>query len=405
MYTFTSKLEKTEYDKFIENYPMASFMQEYNWANIKDNWGHIHCGLYKDKKLVGVCLVLIKRMFKNIKLFYIPRGYLIDFTNFEDLKEMTMNIKKLAKQNKAYVVKIDPNFCISDNSFKNVEVEHNYSKDYEIKNKNLIKLGYKNLGINKEMTKSFQPQYNIFAPICDSNSKILTSNEVLKTYGRIKSYIGNYHEKRGISFEITDDINKLDDFVKLLKETEKKQNINLRNKEYFLKIMKNFKNRAYLVFGKIDLNKYLEFLNLSETNGEEITKVKELIDKNGKFMIISTALILLPKNKKGIRTSEYLYAGNSLELTNLHASVGLVFEIIKFSIENNCEYCNLGGVDGNLKDHLTTFKQRFNGRIMEFAGEYDLPISGIYYPVKLLYPILIKTYKLIKRKSNNKKTD
>ena len=66
MYTFTSDLKKEEYDKFIENYPMASFMQEYNWANVKDNWNSFHCGLYKDEKLVGVCLILVKKVFKNI---------------------------------------------------------------------------------------------------------------------------------------------------------------------------------------------------------------------------------------------------------------------------------------------------------------------------------------------------
>ena len=31
MYTFSTCLNKKEYDKFIENYSMASFMQEYNW--------------------------------------------------------------------------------------------------------------------------------------------------------------------------------------------------------------------------------------------------------------------------------------------------------------------------------------------------------------------------------------
>jgi len=396
MYTFTSNLNKKEYNEFVENYSMASFMQEYEWANVKNNWESFHCGLYKDKKLVAVCLILVKKVFKNIKLFYVPRGYLIDFTNFNHLKEMTLNIKELAKKSGAYAVKIDPNFCISDNSFKEEIVEHNYSKDYKLKHNNLIKLGYKHTGINKEISKNLQPQYNIFAPMCDSDSNILTSDDILKKYGRIKSYIGNYHEKRGISFEITNDINRVDDFVNLLKQTEKKQNINLRNKDYFTNIMKNFKNQAYLVFGSIDLNKYLSFLK-DNNNTESIKEVEELIKENGNTMNLSTALILLPKNKKGIRTSEYLYAGNSLSLTKLHVSVGLVFEIIKFSIDNNCHYCNLGGVDGNLNDHLTTFKQRFNGRIMEFAGEYDLPTSWLYTPIRIFYPILLKIYKKIKR--------
>ena len=398
MYKFTSNLDKKEYNKFVSNYSMASFMQEYNWANIKDNWGHYHCGLYRDDKLVGVCLILIKKIIKNLNMFYIPRGYLIDFNNYEDLKEMTNNIKKLAKNNNAYMVKIDPNFCISDESFKNEEVEHNYSEDYEIKNNNLIKLGFKNTGLHKEFSKNLQPQFNVFAPICDKNSNILTEENILKTYkSKFKYYLGTFHKKRGVFFEISNNEKDLDKFIELLRMTEKKQNINLRSKEYFKKILDNFKDRVYLFFGNIDLNRYLNFLNENNGKEEEIKEVKLLIKEHGNIMTLSTGLLLLPNNKKGIRTSEYLYAGNSTLLNKLNISAGLVFEMIKFSMDNNCHYCNLGGVDGNLNDHLTIFKQKFNGRIMIFSGEYDLPTSIIYYPIKLFYPLLLKIYRKIKR--------
>lgn len=398
MYTFTSNLDKKEYDKFVLEYSMASFMQEYNWSNIKDNWGSFHCGLYKDNKLVGVCLILIKKIFKNLKIFYIPRGYLIDFTNFEDVKTMTEYIKKLAKENKAYMVKIDPNFCISEKSFKDENIENNYSEDYNIKNDNLIKLGYKNTGIHKEIGKNLQPQYNIFAPLCDIDNKILSIEEILKTYkSKFKYYLGDFHSKRGVYFEISNKKEDLDKFIELIRITEKKQNISLRNKEYFSKILDNYKDRAYIFFGSINLKKYLLFLESNNGKEEEINEVNELIKKNGNVLTLSTGLLLLPYNKKGIRTSEYLYAGNSLLLNKLNVSAGLVFEMIKFSIKNNCHYCNLGGVSGYLNDNLTTFKQKFNGRIMEFSGEYDLPISWIYKPIKLFYPILIKIYKLIRK--------
>lgn len=398
MYTFTSDLKKQEYDEFVKNYSMASFMQEYNWSKIKNNWKSFHCGLYKNKKLIGVCLILVKNIFKNLNIFYIPRGYLIDFTNYEDLEAMTINIKKLAKENKAYAVKIDPNFCIKQYSFKGDKIAENYSIDYEIKNNNLLKLGYKNTGIHKEIGKNLQPQYNMFAPLCDYNSKILTEEEILKTYkSKFKYYIGSFHEKRGIYFEITNNMDRVKDLVDLLKQTEIKQNISLRNEEYFRKIMENYKDTAYLVFGHIDLNKYIEFLKNNNSKEEEIAEAKNLLKQNGKNMILSASLIILPANKSGIRSSEYLYAGNSLNLTKLNVSAGLIFEIIKFSIENNCHYCNLGGIDGNFNDHLTIFKQKFNGQVLIFAGEYDLPISKIYYPIKFFYPLLLKLYKKIKR--------
>lgn len=398
MYTFTNNLNKKEYDEFVSNYSMANFMQEYNWANIKDNWGHFHCGLYKNNKLVGVCLVLIKKIIKNINMFYIPRGYLINFNNFEDLKEMTKNIKELAKKNNAYMVKIDPNFCIKETSFKCEDIENNYSKDFELKNSNLLKLGYKNTGIHKEFSKNLQPQYNVFAPICNKNSIILDEEDVLKTYkSKFKYYLGDFHSKRGISFEISNDIKDLDRFIFLLRLTEKKQNINLRNKEYFEKILNNFNDRAYMFFGNIDLSIYLDFLLKNNGKEDEIQEIKKLIEEKGNIITLSTGLLLLPDNKKGIRTSEYLYAGNNFLLNKLNVSAGLVFEMIKFSMKHKCHYCNLGGVDGNLNDHLTIFKQKFNGRIMLFSGEYDLPTSLIYYPIKLFYPILLKIYRKIKR--------
>ena len=399
MYTFNDNISKEEYDTFIANYSMAPFYQEYNWCNVKKEWNNFHVGLYKDNKLIAVALILMKKIFGRINIFYVPRGYLIDFTNYEDLREMTINIKKLAKKYHAYEVKIDPNFCVSDDSLKDVECEHNYSTNYDLKHSNLVKLGYKWTGLNKEIGKNLQPQYNIFAPMCDINSNILTDKDVLASYkSKFRYYLGDFHKKRGISFEITNDISKIDNFVDMIKDTEKKQNINLRNKDYFVNLMNNYKDSSYLVFGKIDLDLYLEFLNSNNGKEQDIEDAKRLKDEYGNEMILSSALIIMPSNKLGIRTSEYLYAGNSSYLTNLNVSQGVVFEIIRFSIENNCHYCNLGGVDGNLNDHLTTFKRKFNGRLMVFAGEYDLPVSKLYYPIKVFYPLLVKLYRKKRKK-------
>lgn len=396
MYRFTSELPKEEYDNFILNYSMAPLTQTYNWANIKSNWRHFHCGLYKDDTLVGVCLILVKKMIKGLNMFFVPRGYLIDFTNYEDLEEMTKNIKELAKKTHAYVVKIDPNFCKRQYSFKGDEINTNYDKDYQVKHNNLLKLGYKSLGPQKEMGKSMEPNYNMLAPICDNSNKVLTLEELLSTYkSKFKYYIGSFHEKRGITFEITSDINKVGILVSLLKETEEKQNISLRNEEYFVNLMKNYPT-ARLVFGTINLPKYLKFLEENNGKSIEIEEVKDLLKTHEENMVLSASIMFLPSNKEGIRTSEYLYAGNSLSLTKIRVSTGVVFEIIKFSLENNCHYCNLGGIDGNLNDHLTSFKEKFNGEVLEFAGEYDLPIKWIYYPIKVMYPILLKIYKIIR---------
>ena len=95
MYRFTSELPKEEYDNFILNYSMAPLTQTYNWANIKSNWRHFHCGLYKDDTLVGVCLILVKKMIKGLNMFFVPR---IEFFHLFPPLYFRFLIGKIARQ-------------------------------------------------------------------------------------------------------------------------------------------------------------------------------------------------------------------------------------------------------------------------------------------------------------------
>lgn len=392
-YTFKENINPKEYQDFIQNFDTLSFMQEPEWGNVKNNWNSILCGVYKNDKLVAGCQLLIRNVFRNISFIYVPRGYVLDFTNLELLSFLTDQLRKIAKREHAYLIKIDPNLCVSETLFKDPKIEfsHFYSNNYHESHKNLLSLGYQHTGFSKEMHHTFQPRYQMAAPLIDETGKPLSKEELLKSYkSKFRYYLGSYHEKRGVFFERSNNIKDLTEFVKMLKHTEETQGIVLRDEAYFKRILEEFKNRAYLIFGKVDLTKYLDFLKQNNGKEEEIKEVKELIKTNGNIMTLSSALLLLPGNKK-IRTSEYLYAGNYLILPKLSVSAGVCFEALCISLENNCQYCNLGGVDGNLKDPLSVFKSKYNAVVFEFAGEYDLIISKFwYYAAKIGYPILKK---------------
>ena len=399
MYRFETNIDINEYNNFVKEYEFANFMQEKAWANVKSNFDNILCAVYDNDSIVGGCSILIRKLAKGINLFYIPRGYLLDFKNIELLNFMTDNIKKLAKKYKAYVVKIDPNFCVSEKLFKNQDKKFNlYSTDYEIKHNNLIQSGYIHTGYTKDIHKNFQPRYQMAVPLIDDNNNKISFEQLLKTFkSKFRYYLLDFHTKRGVYFEHSFDKKDVKEFVELLKYTEKNKNIKLRNEEYFEKIMDNFKNRACILFGKVDLEKYLDFLKNNNGKDDEIKQVKDLIKENGKIITLSSALLLLPNNNK-IRTSEYLYAGNNLILNKLNVSGGIALEACKISIENNCDYCNLGGISGTLDDSLTKFKSKYNGVILEFAGEYDLVINKFKYRfINTFKPILKKLYKLIKK--------
>lgn len=404
-YEFKKNIDINEYQDFIEKVPILSFMQSPNWATVKDNWRAFRPGLYENGKLVGVCLLLIKKLTKGIFMAYVPRGYVIDFANQKYLEEFTSGIKKLAKEEHCYMVKIDPNFCFHETSIlvfekgEMINIPISLSKDYKKKHEYLLQLGYKHKGYPKSIQKTLQPRYHMMIPLVDENQNALTNEEVLKSFKkRIRSYLGNYHKNRGVFYEHTTDIHKLDEFMDILNATEERQGIHLRNKEYFEKIMNSYRDNAILFFGKLDLNIYLSFLEKNNGKQEEIEEVKSLIKEGNDILSLSAALVIMPTNLSGIRISEYLYAGNRLVFNKLQLSIGLVYDICKYSILNNCTYCNLGGIDGNLNDHLATYKSRFNSIVMEFAGEYDLPIKkNLYYPIELLLPVLKKGYRYIKK--------
>lgn len=404
-FVFEKNIEKKEYQNFIEQADTVSFMQSSNWANVKTDWKSFRLGLYQNEKLVAVALLLIKKLTNGIAMGYVPRGYVIDFSNKIILQEFTKGIKQVAKEEHCYMIKIDPNFCFHETNI--LEFEKNtpidipilFSKNNKTYHENLLALHYKHKGFPKSIHKTLQPRYHMMIPLINQNMERLTNEQIKNSFKkRIRSYLGTYHEKRGVFYEHTTDPNKLEDFITVLNSTEERQGIHLRNKEYFKRIMDNYKEQAILFFGKLDLKKYLDFLRENNGKKEEIEEVLLRIKSGEDILTLSAALVIMPTNETGIRISEYLYAGNILLFNKLQVSIGLVYDICKYSNEHYCTYCNLGGIDGNLNDHLAIYKSRFNSIVMEFSGEYDLPIKKyLYYPIDLFLPILKKIYRIIKK--------
>lgn len=393
-YKFATDITRREYEYFVKNYATTSFMQEYSWATVKNNWEHAHCGLYKDDELVATCIVLIKQLPLGIKLFYVPRGYLIDYNDTELLLVFTKYLKQFAKSKHAYAITIDPNFCKLETSILTIEkneqpsIPKYYSVDAMEKHKNLLKLHYHHKGFHKDINDYLQPRFHMAIPLVNEHFEPLTEQQVKSSFKkRIRDYLGNYHTNRGVYFEHTSDINRLDEFMEIINMTEKRQNISLRNKAYFETMMKEYQERAVLFFGKLDLNTYLEFLNTHKSSDEEKAEIQSLIDAGKKNITLSTAMVLIPLNENKVRTSEYLYAGNNLKFAKLNVSYGLVYDICKYSLKENCDFCNLGGINGTLDDHLTPFKSRFNAILWEFYGEYDCIVNHfLYWPIRILLP-------------------
>ena len=107
--TFT-ELTIEEFKEFSKNHPQASFMQTLNWGELKkeNGWNPIIVGVKEDNKVIAASLILSKEIFLGKKMFYAPRGFLIDYSNKELLSFFTKKIKEYAKRRKAIFIKIDP---------------------------------------------------------------------------------------------------------------------------------------------------------------------------------------------------------------------------------------------------------------------------------------------------------
>ena len=415
MYEFKVDIDSKEYNKFISNYSMAPITQDYRWANVKSDWDNTLCALYKDKKIVGCGLLLIKTFPMNLKMIYCPKGFLTDYNNNEYIKEFTKGLKEYAKKIKAFVVKIDPLIAVSEDYYDTYikkdtkECPKNYSIDSDLKINNFKSNGWIHGGFKKNVGAYIQPRYNMAISLIDKDNNKLDEKSLLSHFKRnAKRYHGEFQTKRGVSFICVHDNSYIDDFYRAIKSTEDRQGISLRSKEYFERIMDSFKEDACMYLAKVNVDKFMDFLNHEIGNEKDetlINKYKEQLEdakkakeKYGNEIIIACTLGIIPPNKKGIKKVEYLYAGTFEDVfpyLNTNASVHINSFIDM--LNDGYDYCDLEGVDGTLDDHLTKTKAKYNPVLLEFVGEFDLPINKFWYFIFSKFSVqLKKIYRKIK---------
>lgn len=409
MYKFVSNVSDEDYREFTKKYSKLPVMQEMEWSKLKSNWGSIRPGLYKDNKLVATTQILIKRLPFNKKLYYSPRGFLIDFTDKELLEVFTKNLKEMAKKDNAYCIKIDPYVAIKEYRAnpKDEKEDITFSKDCEKVIENLKSLNYKHQGYDGKIGVYSQALWTMMVPL-KKDGEFLTDKELLYSFKKnVRNYMDDYQTKRGVEFSHSHDSKDVEILVKMLKETEGRQHVTLRNKEYFEKMMNEYKDRATVFYATLNLDKYIEYLNneLQKDNAkvdflnEQLKQAKMMKEERGNKVVAASTIVLMPSNEKGIRFAEFLYAGTDTSVfPNLKITNGLMYYRLQYCLKHKCDYANLGGVDGSLKDHLSTFKIKFNPVIMQFIGEYDLVINKMwYFAFNSMMPIAKKCLKIMSK--------
>ncbi len=408
-YEFKSGINKAEYDSFVKNFPSTSFMQTSSWADVKTAWEHDLVGMYDKDKIVCAAMILKRNLFLGKKLFYIPRGFVIDYMNKNLLEMFILELKKYAKKNGAIDIKIDPFICFNEDNIQNIkknkgiEIRKSFTKGAEEITSNLKSLGFIHGGFKKEVNAYIQPRYTMVISLKDINGNALDKEELRRSFPKnTRNYIGSYQEERGVEFSFSTDPKDVRDLVSVLRCTEERQHIALRSENYFKKVMECFPDNAVLFFARVDIDKYISFLkkdmkeheNKKEFCKKQIMEAENIKKEFGPKPLAGATIVMMPSCESGIKTASFLYAGtNTKILPSLKITNGLMFYRLCYCLERGCDYCDLGGVDGSLEDHLSTFKSKFNPNVLELVGEYDLVINKFYYA---LFNLGMKILKFIR---------
>ena len=416
MYEFKANIPANEFTAFIEKTSFAPIQQTEEWTKLKNNWKNSFCGLYKDNNLVGVAMILMRTLLPGFTYAYCPRGPIIDFTDKEAVKIFTNGIKDFCKKNGVYLLKCDPMIVVGktlpdlpeDKYFDPFDVEKGKA-EFD----NFVSCGFIHKGFGKSLDSATQPRYNALIPLKDGNGNPLTAPQFKKNYKqKLRKYLGNFQPARGLYYEGADHSSEsIALFKKILSNTEARQNISLRNEDYFNLLASAFDDKAFFAFEKCKVNDYIENLEKRfekepenrEKLTEQITDAKKVLAEKGEIVSLAALLTVYPPNKEGVKIAEYLYAGSDLNVfPSFCATLCGLCEQCVITVENGCDFLNLGGVPGTFDDGLYDFKSPFNPIIVEFAGEFDLPINKFKYSIMEKWlPILKKAYsrlrKLIKR--------
>ena len=392
MYRYQIGIPTLEYDQFVKEHELVNVLQSSAWEEVKSDWQHEKFGAYRGDKLLATASILIKTLPLGYRMFYIPRGPVLDYKDAELLNFVLQSIKSYARSKRAIFVIFDPSICLSQSSIKHEKIE--YPENMAII-ENLQRMGVRWSGKTDGMGDTIQPR--IQAKVYKEN---FTEDKLSKS---TKQAIRTARNK-GVEIQFGG-TELLESFSFLMKKTEKRKEIHLRNEAYYKKLLDNFKDRAYITLATLDIDKRLRELEeqlaknlaLEEEFTESTRTSKVEAQKKEKERLVEERDFLqryLNEEKSNIplaatlslefgNTSVNLYAGMDDAFKRYNAPILTWYETARYAFERGMVWQNLGGVENSLNGGLYHFKEKFNPTIEEYLGEFTMPTHPLYPLLRL----------------------
>lgn len=392
MYRYQIGIPTLEYDQFVKEHELGNVLQSSAWEKVKSDWDHERFGVYEEGKLLAVASILIKSLPLGYKMFYIPRGPILDYRDTELLSFVIQSIKSYARSKRAIFVTFDPSICLSQHLVNQDKRE--YPENLAIV-EILGQLGVKWSGRTTEMDDTIQPriQAKIYKENFEEDKLSKSTRQAIRTA-----------RNKGLEIQYGG-LELLDSFSELMKKTEKRKEIHLRNEAYYKKLLDNFKEDSYITLTSLDVSKRLRELEeqlaknraLEETFTESTRTSKVEAQKKEKERLLEELTFLQEYMDAGQarvplaatltlefgQTSINLYAGMDEDFKRYKAPILTWYETARYSFERGILWQNLGGVENALDGGLYRFKANFNPTIEEYLGEFTMPTHPLYPLLRL----------------------
>ena len=427
------KISEKEFKKFADKNLEITFYQTISWAHLKkkNGWVAHYLGLEKDNKIIAGSLILAKTLpIIKKKMFYAPRGFLLDYKDKEVLKEFTKQLKEYAKEEHAIFIKIDPYVEYKEHDNNGNVVEDGL--DNSICVENLKSLGYKHFGFNL-MQDTLQPRW---MHVIETEDKTL--DDVMKDMESKTRQILRKNERSGIH---TREISKeeLPLFKDIMQHTSDRREFVDRPLSYYesmwdslhddgiLKILvaeidflefekntkeeletneKELKERIYKHENnilKMNPKKYEQNNKKNEQEIErlkkQLEKIKDYKEKYGNKKLLGGILFLIYGNEV-----LSLHGGTLDDVMQFQSAYTIHFAGVKRAVENGYKRYNFYGITGDFRKEnplygLYLFKKSFGGHVVELIGEFDYIISPFWYHA---YNIAFAAYHKLKNLKKKK---
>lgn len=405
------ELSPEEFTSFGNSYNICSIYQtvEYGETMKKQNFEVLYIGLLNEENQIIAASLLLVQKKDGFKYAYAPRGFLLNYNNFELLKIFTKKIKKYLGKLDIIAVKLNPYIIkqVTDKEGHILDRNENYEQTYQ----NLKQLGYYHLGYNNYF-EAFKPR---FEAIIDLNQPYyqLWRNMSKNFRTKIRSA-----ERNGVNIH-RGNKNNLD---YLYFQTKGKYPRDLKFfQDAYDCFGKNDKIEFY--YAKINTTYYLtKTQELFQHMEQETTNINnEILKNNAKISLIDKKLKmdkkvndcknslieatnLLRDYPSGLIAASALIIKHTDEITlfidgydsnykRFNAKHLLIWKIIEKYAKAGYRKFNLGGISSiylpvNPYKGLNEFKLSFDAKAYEYIGDLELITnSALYFMYRNAAPI------------------